>query len=283
MKYLKIYVDAANQDAVYTEDGRRGQTITTLDIDTTQSLFGTKTHYPNIMESVPISHEFSSLRFTITSNIDWPVDVDATLNMQITLKIKMWNKIWNIDGTVQKLKTSSFKFSTNFPVYVNDEKYFNAELPEFEITNDQSKFFTLDNSYFIACCAAYCATYLCGISTEHFMEKDPLISTLAKYHFYYLMTKFLRSPDKLNTHMTDEHYALVRKHIPVKYIWKSEFDQTKERIDIWFNKHRRGTVKDYWVSMSKNPAGGQIGIHYMKRMGQTFQFVRLRTICSSEK
>ena len=84
LKYLKINVDAANENAVYTEDGRRGQTITTLDIDTTQSLFGTKTHYPNIMESVPISHEFSSLRFSITSNIDWPVDVDATLNMEIT-------------------------------------------------------------------------------------------------------------------------------------------------------------------------------------------------------
>ena len=180
----------------------------------------------------------------------------------------MWNKIWDIDGTVQKLKTSSFKFSTNFPVHVNDEKYFMSKLSEFDIKNDQSKFFTLDNPYFTACCAAYCATYLCGISTEHFMEKDPLISTLAKYHFYYLRTKFLRSPQKLNTHMTDEHYELIRKHIPVKYIWKWEFDQTRERLDLWLSKHRRGTVKDYWVSMSKY--GGQIGIHYMKRMGRTF-------------
>ena len=86
LKYLKISVDAADNDSVYEEDGRRGNTITTLDIDTTQSLFGTKTHYPNIMESVPISHKFSSLRFKITTNIDCPVDVDATLNMEITWK-----------------------------------------------------------------------------------------------------------------------------------------------------------------------------------------------------
>ena len=82
-KYLKISVDAANEDAVYGEDGRRSRTITTLDIDTTQALFGTRTHYSNIMESIPISHEFGSLKFTISSNIDWPVDVDATLNMEI--------------------------------------------------------------------------------------------------------------------------------------------------------------------------------------------------------
>ena len=167
----------------------------------------------------------------------------------------MWNKIWNINGTVQKLKTSPFKFSTNFPVYVNDEKYFSSKFPEFKITNDQSKFFTLENPYFVSCCAAYCATYLCGISTQHFMTEDPLIATLAKYHFYYLMRKFLRSPEKLNTHMTDDQLALVRKHIPVKYIWKWEFDQTKERLDLWLSKHRRGTVKDYYTSQSKY--GGQ--------------------------
>ena len=183
----------------------------------------------------------------------------------------MWdnNKIWNIDGTVQKLKTSSFMFSTNFPVYVNDEKYFMSKLPEFDITNDQSKFFTFDNPYFVGCCAAYCATYLCGISVEHFRTDNPLVSTVAKYHFYYLMKKFLRSPQKLNAHMSDEHYALVRKHIPVKYIWHWEFDQTKERLDYLLSKHRRGTVKDYYTSQSKY--GGLIGIHYMKRMGRTLQ------------
>ena len=183
----------------------------------------------------------------------------------------MWNKIWDIDGTVQKLSTSSTsKFSTNFKVYVNDEKYFMSKLPKFKITNDQDKFFTLDNPYFVACCATFCATYLCGISTKHFTSDDPLISTIAKYHYYYLMKKFLRSPQKLNTHMSDEHYALIRKHIPVKYIWHWEFDQTRERLDLWLRKkHHAGvTVKDYYTSQSKY--GGQIGVHYMKRLGRTY-------------
>ena len=66
--------------------------------------------------------------------------------------------------------------------------------------------------------------------------------------------------------MTDDQFAMIRKHIPVKYIWKWEFDQTKERLDYWYNKHKRGTVKDYYTTQSKY--GGQIGIHYMKRMGR---------------
>ena len=84
LKYLKINVDACNEDQVYGEDGRRSRMITTLDIDTSQPLFGSRTHYPNIMEAIPISHEFGSMRFTITTNIDWHVNVDAVLNMEIT-------------------------------------------------------------------------------------------------------------------------------------------------------------------------------------------------------
>ena len=184
----------------------------------------------------------------------------------------MWNKIWNINGTIQTLNTkSSSPITTNFDVYVNDKQYFKSKLSKFEITNEQSEFFTLKNPYFVACCAAYCATYMCGISVEHFATtENKLISTIAKYHFYYLMKKFLRSPDKLSTHMTPEHFKLIREHIPVKYIWKWEFDQTKERLDLWLHKkHRAGiSVKDYYTTQSKY--GGQIGIHYMQRQGRTY-------------
>ena len=183
----------------------------------------------------------------------------------------MWNKIWNINGTIQNLDTKSpTRFTTNFDVYVNSKQYFKSKLPKFGISNEQSEFFTLKNPYFVACCAAYCATYMCGVSTEHFMTENKLISTIAKYHFYYLMKKFLRSPDKLSTHMTPEQFKLIRDSIPVKYIWKWEFDQTKERLDLWLRKkHRAGiNVKDYYTTQSKY--GGQIGIHYMQRQGRTY-------------
>ena len=68
--------------------------------------------------------------------------------------------------------------------------------------------------------------------------------------------------------MTEEQFSMIRKHIPVKYTWKWEFDQTKERLDLWYSKQKRGTVKDYYTSQSKY--GGQIGIHYMRRQGRTY-------------
>ena len=71
--------------------------------------------------------------------------------------------------------------------------------------------------------------------------------------------------------MTDKEIDFVKKHIPVKYIWTWEFDQTKERLDYWLKKQPRGSVKDYYTTQSKY--GGQIGIHYMRRRGRTINNV----------
>ena len=67
--------------------------------------------------------------------------------------------------------------------------------------------------------------------------------------------------------MTDDHKALVQSHIPAKYNWKWEFYRGKERLDLWLSKQAIGSVKDYYTSTSKY--GGQIMIHYMKRLGKT--------------
>ena len=67
--------------------------------------------------------------------------------------------------------------------------------------------------------------------------------------------------------MLDKQIEFIKKHIPVKYVWTREFDQTKERLDYWFKKQLRGTVKDCYTTQSKY--GRQIGIHYMKQRGRT--------------
>ena len=54
------------------------------------------------------------------------------------------------------------------------------------------------------------------------------MTSIAKYHFYYHMKRFLRTPEKLKQHMTERQIEFVEKHISVKYNWTWEFDQTKE-------------------------------------------------------
>ena len=183
----------------------------------------------------------------------------------------MWPKIWSRNGTVQKYVPGSINSEryNEFHVYVDENESFISGLPEFGITNDQEKFYTFENPYFVACCAAYCITYMCGISTKHFNDRtSKLISSIARYHFYYHMMRFLRDPESLKTYMRDENIEFVEKKTPVKYKWKWEFDQTKVRLDLWVRRHKRGTVKDYYTSQSKY--GGQIGIHYLKRGGRTY-------------
>ena len=55
-----------------------------LTIDTSRRLFGEKTDYNDINETVSITSEFNSLKFTVTPNIEhWPVDVEVLLDMEI--------------------------------------------------------------------------------------------------------------------------------------------------------------------------------------------------------
>lgn len=117
-----------------------------------------------------------------------------------------WPILWSNTGTVQNFKPNkTFRDGNdstpeNFSVYVNSANNFTSNLPKFKIKNVQDKFLTFDNPYFVACCASYSTTYLWGISTKHFEDKtNNLISSIAKYHFYYHMTRLLRSPDKIKT------------------------------------------------------------------------------------
>ena len=184
-----------------------------------------------------------------------------------------WPKIWNINGTVQEFSASKkITEVEKFDVYVNLHQHFPSDFPKFNIKNVQEKFFTMDNPYYVACCAAYICTYLCGISYEQFEDDtSPLISCIGRYHLYYHMKRFLRSPEKLKTHMTDKQFEFVQKHIPVEYKWTWKFEQTREVYWLFLKKLKeRGIVIKKWYS-TKSKYGGQIGFHYLQRGGRTIK------------
>ena len=89
LKYVKIMVDiTAESNSVFDEKGKRSSIITTLPVETQQCLFSTRTVYNNINAKVPISSSFSSLRFSLSTNTKWPVDMEALLDIEIH-----WGKI----------------------------------------------------------------------------------------------------------------------------------------------------------------------------------------------
>ena len=184
-----------------------------------------------------------------------------------------WPKIWNVNGTVQEFTPSKKTTEVEkFDVYVNSHQHFPSDFPKINIKNVQSKFLTLDNPYYVACCAAYLSSYLCGISYEQFEDDtSPLISCIARYHLYYHMQRFLRCPEKLKTHMTDKQFEFVQKHIPVEYKWEWKFEQTREVYWLFLKKLKeKGIIIKKWYS-TKSKYGGQIGFHYLQRGGRTIK------------
>ncbi len=69
-------------------------------------------------------------------------------------------------------------------------------------------------------CATHVASFLCGISLKHLSENKNtprIITSLARYHQYYQIRKFMRKPSYLNKY---ESYFQnpIKKYLPIRHI-----------------------------------------------------------------
>ena len=182
-------------------------------------------------------------------------------------------RIWGTAGTIQPfVKNPSTDLNVNaFRIYVTNDLFFDANLPKLEIRNNENSNDYKDNPYLAALFAAYIATYSCGISEEHFDYNGPkIISSIARYHLYFHMRRFIRQPSKMSKYITREMETIVLNNKPVVYKWTKEFHSGREQLNFWLSKQPRGTIRDARVVMSSYNTG-QLGISYMKRGAQTIR------------
>ena len=201
------------------------------------------------------------------------LDITTNAFMELYSGELYWTpRIWGTAGTVQPfVKNLSDVGVNSFKIYVANDLFFDANLPKLEIRNNESSNDYKDNPYLAALFAAYIATYSCGISEEHFNYDGPkIISSIARYHLYFHMRRFIRQPSKMSKYITQEIETTVLNNKPVVYKWTKEFHSGREQLGYWISKQPRGTIKDARVVMSNNGAG-QIGISYMKRGAQTIR------------
>ncbi len=156
-----------------------------------------------------------------------------------------------------------------FKVYVTEDKYFEAGLPPFSITNDPEQNYK-KNPYLIAIISAYVSTYVCGISTQHmeFNKDTPgIITSIVRYHLYYQISKFLKDPSKLDRYIS--HVPnFVKKHKSTSPVWTEQFDSTRSEINTWLlSRKDRDQIRNW--KYHNNPRGEQTGITYEKITGQS--------------
>ena len=157
-------------------------------------------------------------------------------------------RIWGTAGTIQPfVKNPSSDLNVNsFKIYVTDNSFFDANLPKLEISNNENSNDYNNNPYLAALFAAYIATYSCGISEEHFVydEKTPkIITSIARYHLYFQMKRFIRQSDKMSKYITQEIENIVLNNKPVVYKWTREFHSGREQLGYWISKQPRGTIR----------------------------------------
>ncbi len=161
--------------------------------------------------------------------------------------------IWFADGTIQPFDTNSDKMAHDqsygsFFIYVTNDEMFFPFHPPHTITNTLSTDYK-KNPYLTAILAAYVATYVCGISTKHFEGNDhtpKIITSMARYHLFYHMSRFLKYPSKLDRYMS-HIIPFVRKQTPYVNIWKDAFYKTDMTLNEWYEwaKNRDPKVRNY--------------------------------------
>jgi hypothetical protein len=148
--------------------------------------------------------------YTVYYKIDDVSSYDITsgtfLNNKEWMKHLYWQEPWGIKGTVQPfIKNTTMNRKANYlKIYVTSDQFFEITLPEFDISNGSSNDYKV-NTYLAALFAAYITTYSCGISTEHFEynSKTPkIVTSIARYHLYYHMKRFIRQPNKMSRFVT---------------------------------------------------------------------------------
>ena len=212
--------------------------------------------------------------YKISDISSFDITSDTFQNNKEWKKNFYWQEPWGVRGTVQSfIKNSSDLTVNSFKIYVTNDLFFDVDFPKFEIKNNESSNDYKDNPYLAALFAAYITTYTCGMSTEHFTynQKTPkIITSIARYHLYYHMKRFMRQPNKMSRYITQEMKKLIMDNKPEVFKWTREFHSGKEQLGYWLSKQPRGTIRNAKVVMSANNSG-QLGISYMKKGAQTIK------------
>ena len=122
----------------------------------------------------------------------------------------------------------------DFDIYVTDTRKFRVNMPPVRaIWKGEGRKLTgykdsdirkvdvdyLNDPYFAMICAAYVTTFMCGISQKHlFYSPDTprQITSLARYHLYYSIRKFMHDPSRLTEHASG-FLGPVKKYLPVMH------------------------------------------------------------------
>ena len=202
-------------------------------------------------------------------------------NKKWTWYLYQWERIWGNYGTVQTFihNRDPLPYGLNrFEIYVCDciNTSHNSFVSNFADLDSKwtgttknitrVKFDYINDPYFASLLAAYIITYKCGIITEHLLESkgtSKVITSIARYHLYYHMRRFLRNPSKMTKYVTKDMLKTLQRNIPIRKTWVNKFHRGQTEIGLWHSRlPNKSRVRNYRYSYYRT--GGVLGIKYQE-------------------
>ena len=121
-----------------------------------------------------------------------------------------------------------------------------------------------EDPYFASLMAAFIISQKSGICSEHLRSHPSvpkIVTSVLRFYVYYHMSRFLRTPDKMDKYVIKEMTNLIQKNLPVKKVWTKKYHQGKETISAWLNKQaNKNNIRS--ARHYGGGVGGVIGIEY---------------------
>ena len=251
--FLKNYPDADLSKFSFSADSASFVVSDSLSYDIRSKTFlsnpdWTKYLYVNITTNKEIADSWKKIKKDIPKT---PGAV-LTPSTKIPPKKKGWLKMWLLQDRIplfshlrrpnnpQRHNEVIFQAPINlgysfnmFNIHVSETKSFISNFPPIRASWEKGRTLNevvgtsiakvpldyIKEPYFAMICAAYVASFLCGISFDHIQEsKDTpkIITSIARYHLYYQIRKFMKTPTKLNAYR-GLFQGTVKARIPTRH------------------------------------------------------------------
>ena len=149
------------------------------------------------------------------------------------------SKIWDPSGSSKSFELGNgvLPFRPNhFRIFVNGDQsfLFTTEALDTKWTNSSNvKDITKvkvdkEDPYFASLMAAFIISQKSGICKKHLRSSSSvpkIVTSVLRFYVYYHMSRFLRTPDKMDKYVTEEMTNLIQKNLPVKKVWTKKYHQ----------------------------------------------------------
>ena len=136
---------------------------------------------------------------------------------------------------------------TKFYENLDNLKWLNTE----KVKDIRRSKFNINENFFNAVASMYVLTWKSGFSLENITceRNSNVITSLAKFHQYFLFKRFQKQPSLLEKHLTRDDYKFLMNELKLTYTYEHKYEQTGRIWGLQINELNKRYGRGKWRNL----------------------------------